>query len=63
MSNKIIVPDAETLQILIALTKADPTAAFEFLTHMQIALIYELTKETDGADYSAPQYCHKNFAL
>ena len=50
MSNKIVVPDAETLQILIALTKADPTAAFEFLTHMQIALIYELTKETDGAE-------------
>lgn len=50
MSNKIIMPDAESLQILIALTKADPTAALEFLTFMQSDLIYELTKETNGAE-------------
>lgn len=50
MSNKIIMPDAEFLQILIALTKADSTAAFEFLTYVQNALIYELTKETEGAE-------------
>lgn len=50
MSNKIIMPDAESLQILIALTKADPAAALEFLTFMQSDLIYELTKETNGAE-------------
>jgi hypothetical protein len=50
MSNKIIMPDAESLQILIALTKENPTAALEFLTFMQSDLIYELTKETNGAE-------------
>lgn len=63
MSNKVIMPDAESLQILIELSKASPAAALDFLTFMQSELIYELTKETDGADYSAPQYCHKNFVL
>jgi len=50
MSNKVIMPDAESLQILFALTKADPAAALAFLTFMQSDLIYELTKETNGAE-------------
>lgn len=50
MSNRIIMPDAESLQILIELTKASPAAAFDFLSFMQSELIYELTKETEGAE-------------
>jgi hypothetical protein len=50
MSNKIIMPDAESLQSLIELTKENPAAALEFLTFMQSDLIYELTKETNGAE-------------
>lgn len=47
---KIIMPDIESLLILIELTKASPTAALDFLTFMQSELIYELTKETNGAE-------------
>lgn len=48
--NKIIMPDTESLQILIELTKASPAAALDFLSFMQSELIYELTKETEGAE-------------
>lgn len=47
---KIIMPDMESLQILIELTKASPAAALDFLSFMQSELIYELTKETEGAE-------------
>lgn len=47
---KIIMPDIESLLILIELTKASPTAALDFLTFMQSELIYELTKGTNGAE-------------
>lgn len=47
---KIIMPDVESLLILIELTKASPAAALDFLTFMQSELIYELTKETEGAE-------------
>ena len=50
MSNKIIMPDVESLQILIELSKASPAAALDFLSFMQSELIYELTKETNGAE-------------
>lgn len=50
MSNKVIMPDAKSLQILIELSKVSTAAALDFLTFMQSELIYELTKETDGAE-------------
>lgn len=50
MSNKIIMPDVESLHILIELSKASPAAALDFLTFMQSELIYALTKDTNGAE-------------
>ena len=50
MSNKVIMPDVESLQFLIDLSKVSPPAALDFLIFMQSELIYELTKETDGAE-------------
>ena len=50
MSNKVIIPDVESLQILIELSKLNHAAALDFLTFMQSELIYELTNETNGAE-------------
>lgn len=44
MSNRIVMPDAESLRILIELTKENPVVALAFLSFMQSELIYELTE-------------------